>query len=249
MTTGVTAQQPRGEQVVTLHVWGVPVRRVGSALARMALDRGPLRRAPGLTFAKLLGTGSGRTFTPTDADPRHWAILACWRDRGSADGFEQSAPAQAWDRIADERLRVTLTPLRSRGRWARREPFASGALARTGRVDGPVAAITRARLVPARALAFWRATPPVVNELSGAEGLVLSLGIGEAPIGLQGTFSLWESSGALRRFAYAGAAHADVVSRTPRERWYAEELFARFAVEGVDGTYRGRVPLKGMTTR
>jgi hypothetical protein len=105
---------------------------------------------------------------------------------------------------------------------------------------GAVAAITRARLVPSRALRFWRATPPVVAGLHAAPGLLLSFGIGEAPVGLQGTFSVWESPAALRGFAYGGAAHVEAIRRTRQERWYAEELFARFAVNAVDGTYCGR---------
>ena len=63
-------------RLATLHVWGVPGRSVPTALLRMAADRRPLRRSPGLRFAKLMGTGSGRTFTVRDADPRRWALLA-----------------------------------------------------------------------------------------------------------------------------------------------------------------------------
>ncbi|MFL6137545.1 MAG: monooxygenase [Frankiaceae bacterium] len=229
-----------GPAVVTLHVWGVPLRRVGAALGRMALDRGRLRRAPGVAFAKLLGTGSGRTFTPLDADVRHWAALACWSRYDAAAAFESSAVARRWGALADERLRVTLLPLASRGRWSGAEPFGGAVARRAAAPDGPVAAITRARLAPARAVAFWRATPPVVHDLRAAPGLALSLGIGEAPIGLQGTFSVWESDAALRAFAYGTAAHVGVVRRTGAERWYAEELFARFAVTDATGTYRGR---------
>jgi heme-degrading monooxygenase HmoA len=60
-------------------------------------------------------------------------------------------------------------------------------------------------------------------------------------VGLQGTFSLWESASALKEFASA-EAHAAVVARTEPERWYAEELFARFAVVGSRGTLDGRDP-------
>jgi hypothetical protein len=73
--------------------------------------------------------------------------------------------------------------------------------------------------------------------------LRLAIGIGEAPIGVQGTFSVWESARALQSFAYAGAAHADAIRRTPVRRWYAEELFARFAVLSASGTVDGRDPL------
>ncbi|NCU78506.1 MAG: spheroidene monooxygenase, partial [Actinobacteria bacterium] len=52
----------------------------------------------------------------------------------------------------------------------------------------------------------------------------------EAPIGLQGTFSIWDSGSALRQFAYKGAAHTDAIKATSLNNWYSEELFARFAV-------------------
>ena len=80
-------------------------------------------------------------------------------------------------------------------------------------------------------------------DLRDQPGLRLAVGIGEAPVGLQGTFSLWDSAAALRRFAYAGAAHSAVIARTAPERWYAEELFARFRPFGSSGTWNGRDPL------
>ena len=44
----------------------------------------------------------------------------------------------------------------------------------------------------------------------------------------------------IRAFAYADPAHAAVVERTPGERWYGEELFARFAVVRALGTVDGQ---------
>ena len=76
--------------VVTLHLWGVPLSQVPSAFVAMGRDRGPVHRLPGLTFAKLLGTGNGRTFTPRDANARRWGLLSCWSDSASAEQFEQS---------------------------------------------------------------------------------------------------------------------------------------------------------------
>ena len=91
-------------------------------------------------------------------------------------------------------------------------------------------------------MSFWRAVPPVVGELSEADGLRLALGIGEAPIGLQGTFSVWDSSDALTGFAYRSPEHLDAVRRTEPARWYAEELFTRLAVVDLAGSYGGRTP-------
>ena len=223
--------------VVELRVWRTG--RLAPALARMATGRRMLRGTPGLRFAKLLGTGSGRTFTPRDADPHHWALLTTWDDQGAADAFAGSRLVRGWDSVAQEQLRVRMATLSARGQWSGVEPFSPAA---PPSYDGPIAAVTRARLRASRALSFWRAVPPVVDALTVAPGLRLAVGIGEAPIGLQGTFSLWDSSRALVDFAYRSPAHVATVQRTEPARWYAEELFARFAVLEIEGTYRGRTP-------
>lgn len=229
-------------EVVTLHVWRVPRRHVGTALVRMATDRAPVRRAKGALFAKLLGTGDTR-FTPRGADPRRWALIVSWASARDAAAFESSAVVRHWKRTAEETCRLVLRPLAARGRWSRRQPFGVPDPTTSRRWDGPVAALTRARLVPQRAVRFWRAVPPVADALRSSAGLRLALGVGEAPIGLQGTVSVWESAAALRDFAYRGAAHTEVVRRTPTARWYAEELFARFAVVDATGTVDGRAVL------
>ena len=195
--------------------------------ALVTLHRARVRRTPGVRFAKLLGTGDGRTFTVRDADPLRWGLLATWSQASAARDFEDSPVARAWSRLAVETWRADLRPVASRGTWSGRRPFGAPVPARS---SGPVAALTRARLRPAAAAGFWRSVPPVSTDLRGRPGLRAAVGIGEAPVGLQGTFSLWES----------GAA---VVARTAPERWYAEELFARFDVVGTEGTLDGRDPL------
>ncbi|MGY1710655.1 monooxygenase [Geodermatophilus sp. SYSU D00758] len=227
-------------RIATLHVWGVPTRAVPGALLRMAADRRALRRTPGLRFAKLLGTGSGRTFTLSDTDPRRWALLAVWDDARAAERFARGPVPGRWRRLADEEWSVRLRPLTARGLWSRQEPFGRPW---PQRWDGPVAAVTRARLVPRKALSFWRAVPPVSADLHASPGLRLAIGIGEAPLGLQGTFSLWDSAAALGAFAHRRAPHREVVARTAREGWYAEELFARLGVLDAEGTIGGRDPL------
>ncbi|PWJ53696.1 spheroidene monooxygenase [Quadrisphaera granulorum] len=223
-----------------LHLWRVPTPAVPAAIARMALDRRHLR-ASGAAFWKLLGTGNGRTFTPRDADPHQWAVLTTWDDDAAAAAFERSPTVRAWDRLAAERLRVEMVPVASRGQWSRREPFGTPAPSRAG-ATGPVASITRARIRLGRGRSFWGAVPPVSSDLHAVPGLRLAVGIGEAPIGLQGTFSLWNNSASLRDFAHRRSAHREVVARTARERWYVEELFARFSVTSLDGTHHGRTP-------
>ncbi len=238
------AHRPQAPLVV-LTVWGVPTRAVPAATARMALDRPRLRATEGLRFAKLLGTGDGTTFTVRDADPHHWALLTVWDGtddgRARAAAFALGPTHRRWAALAGEQLQVTMTPTASRGRWSGRTPFEPAAAVPRD-TTGPVASITRARLRLRAARTFWRAVPAVSQDLRSVNGLRLALGIGEAPIGLQGTFSLWDDARALNEFAYRRRAHTAVVDRTPVEGWYAEELFARFAVESATGTFTARRP-------
>jgi hypothetical protein len=104
--------------------------------------------------------------------------------------------------------------------------------------------LTRATVRPSRWHRFRGSRPPVSAELAAAPGLLAAVAIGEAPIGLQATFSVWADAAAVRAFA-RGPEHADVVRRTRREGWYGEELFARFTPLGSSGTWDGHDPVSG----
>jgi hypothetical protein len=103
--------------------------------------------------------------------------------------------------------------------------------------------ITRADVRPRSWKQFRQAGEPVNIELHQSEGLLAVVGIGEAPIGRLGTFSLWSSLDAMRRFATEAPQHQAVVQRTRTEEWYGEELFARFEPYGSTGTWDGVDPL------
>ncbi|HEX4015809.1 MAG TPA: spheroidene monooxygenase [Frankiaceae bacterium] len=232
--------------LVTFHLWGVARRHVPWALTRMVRHRAPLRRVPGLRFARLLGTGHGHSFTPRDADPRHWALLAAWDTAEQAAAFERDGGdeiVRQWDAHADERWRVSLQPVSSVGLWSGAAPFGPRGIRAPRESAAPCAVLTRARLSPRKAAAFWRATPPVAAAVAVAPGLRFARGIGEAPVGLQATFSVWDDPRSASAFAYENAAHRAVVDRTGPEGWYAEQLFARFAVIDASGEVDGRDPM------
>jgi hypothetical protein len=212
---------------VTLHVWRVRRRSIPRALRRMAGEPRRLRRLPGVRFAKLLGTGTGTSFGPGDADLTRYAAVVAWNGTPDPDAVEQR-----WTRIAVGSARLDLTPMTARGTWSGATPFGYPLGGRTG---GMVLAMTRARLRARKVPTFWRAISPVAAELAAAPGLLARFGVGEAPIGWQGTVSVWRSTTDLTGFAYRQPEHRAVIARTPADRWYAEDLFARFAVREISG--------------
>ena len=220
--------------ITVVYLWRIPRYRVFNAIGHMALDRFALRKNSAISFYKLIGTGTGETFTPRDADPTLWWLIVTI-DESALASFDESTIVKAWRKIAVSEARYTARAVSARGRWSGVEPFLVDAeLAKSW--DGKVLAITRARIKWRKNLRFWRAVPPVISSLRDSPGVESAIGIGEAPIGLQGTMSIWSSGAAIRDFAYKGAAHSAAIRETHSQQWYSEELFARFALLEVRGS-------------
>jgi len=202
----------------------------------MARQRLSMRKLPGLTFYKLMGTGSGKTFTVRDADVHHWCVLSVWETHAESLGYLTSKPARQWAKIAASQANIELEPLSAKGTWAKQTPFGNPV---PEKWDGLTAALTRASIKPKWWREFWRSVPPVSTDLNSSTGLITSLGIGEAPIGLQGTFSIWESNESITAFSSKQKPHAAVIARTHETGWYSEELFARFKVTKLSGCFAG----------
>jgi hypothetical protein len=215
--------------MIVAYFWRIKPSAVPFAIIAMALDRFVLRRSTNVGFYKSLGTGKGETFTPADANALRWGLVAQVHD---IDSFDQSFVVKQWRKNSFDEFRAVLEPISSHGKWAGQEPF----VPTVKDWSGPVAAITRARIKWHQNFRFWNAVPPVTVSLKSAPGLMAAIGIGEAPIGLQGTFSLWESAAAIREFAYKGTAHQKAIADTATYNWYSEELFARFAVKDMRGS-------------
>ena len=217
--------------MIVAYFWTIKPSRFLNAIHAMGFDRFRLILDNNVSFHKSLGTGKGETFTPSDANALQWGLIASVED---IEKFDNSFVVKRWRRISISEFRAVLEPISSHGQWAGKEPFTATAKD----WDGQVAAITRARIKWSQNFRFWRSVPPVTVSLKSAPGLVAAIGIGEAPIGLQGTFSLWESAAAIRDFAYKGAAHQKAIADTSAYNWYSEELFARFAVREVRGSIK-----------
>ena len=221
---------------VRLDITRVRSRHILIAFSLMARQRLSMRKLPGLTFYKLMGTGSGKTFTVRDADLNHWCVLSVWETREDSLAYLTSKPARQWRKIALTEANIELEPLSAKGTWAKKSPFGNPV---PEKWDGLTAALTRASIKPRWWREFWRSVPPVSADLNSTSGLITSLGIGEAPIGLQGTFSIWETNESITAFSSKQKPHAAVIARTHETGWYSEELFARFKVTKLSGTFAG----------
>lgn len=214
--------------ITLVYFWKIPRKRILWALIHMGLDRIFLQRSTEISFWKLLGTGKGETFTPKDANLRRWGLLIVLPE-SEIENFDASSLILRWRKTALSEFRILLAPISAHGQWSGKTPFVNH-VGKSELATPRIVAITRARIKWQKNLIFWRAVPAVTESLHQSSGLVAAIGIGEAPLGLQGTFSLWESARDLKNFAYQGAAHQEVIEATARENWYSEELFSRFAV-------------------
>jgi heme-degrading monooxygenase HmoA len=133
--------------------------------------------------------------------------------------------------------------MQSHGKWNGKEPFGKP----NNTIDyGPMAVLTRATIKMSRLKNFWSHVDEVANLMAGAPGYITSIGVGEAPVYRQATFSVWENMEQMKAFAYGSKQHAEVIKKTRSEGWYSEELFARFRIIESSGTLYGKDPLKGL---
>jgi hypothetical protein len=226
-------------RIASFHLVREPAWKAPVVLGRLGLDRLRLPRVDGLAFWRLLGTGNGDD-TGRGADLSRSALFAVWEDESCLDACLANGPiARRW-RHAEEAWHVRLRRIGGHGTWKGFDPLAG---LDQGDAGGPVAIVTRADVRRGSWKAFGAASDTVDAELHRAPGLIDVVGIGETPFGSLATFSLWQSLGDAREFAYSMPEHREVIRRTRAEDWYAEEMFARFEPFGSMGTWNGRDPL------
>ncbi|GAA4308959.1 hypothetical protein GCM10023149_03090 [Mucilaginibacter gynuensis] len=214
------------------------------ALLAMALHRLPLALQHGCSFWKLLGTGRNGTFD-LEPDWRQWGLLATWDSREDFNTFYKSSFISGWWRLfGTEIWTVLCTPIQSHGKWDGKQPF--GKPESNANYIGPICVLTRATIRFKRLKNFWSHVDEVASLMSKAPGYITSVGIGEAPVYRQATFSIWSSEEAMKSFAYKSKEHAEVIKKTRQEDWYSEELFARFKPIASFGTINGHDPLENI---
>jgi hypothetical protein len=201
---------------------------------RFATGRIAARAQPGVRFAKVLGSGFEGGFGLRPSGTRQG--LFCIVDgEAAARALLQSDLVSAYRSRARESLTVLLRACSSRGSWS----GATMAVTATAPSDAPIASLTRASIRPRNALRFWRMAAPAETALAAAPGCRLAVGLGEAPLLRQATFSLWDNQAAMDAYARTGA-HLAAIRAAAAGRFFSESMFVRFVPIAIDGTWRGR---------
>jgi quinol monooxygenase YgiN len=203
---------------------------------RLARGAAGLRGVPGLRFAKVLGSGRDGGFGLRPSLSRQ-GLFALFDNEADADAFLSDSPtAAAYREHAAELCTVKLRATSSRGRWSGQVIGVSAATSLAGRV----AALTRASIRPLRARRFWRQSPHAEAALRAADGCLLAVGLGEAPLLRQATFSVWRDQAAMDTYARSGA-HQQAIVAAQREGWFSESMFVRFEPLQLRGRWQGHV--------
>lgn len=201
---------------------------------RVARGQRPLRSQPGLVFAKALGSGHEGGFGLRPSASRQ-GLIAVFDGEARADDFiERSSVVQAYRRRSRECCVLKLRATSSRGSWSGHQIVPTAPCPDLG----PVASLTRASIRPGRAWAFWRRSPAAEHALERAQGCSLAVGLGEAPILRQATFSLWQDQNAMDAYARSGA-HQAAIHAAYGARYFSESMFVRFVPVSMQGRWKG----------
>lgn len=201
--------------------------------SRIVLRSWPLRAVAGLRFARALGSGQRGGFGLKPSLSRQ-GLFAVFDSEAAADDFLAGNIVDAYRAHADELCLLKLRATSCRGSWG------GHSIGVSAKADArlPVAALTRASIRPLKALRFWSRSPPAEAALERADGCLLAMGLGEAPLLRQATFSVWESQAAMDAYARSGA-HQEAIRAAMQGHWFSESMFVRFVPLHITGRWKG----------
>jgi spheroidene monooxygenase len=219
---------------------------------RLVAGATPYKDVPGLTMVKVMGSGHGGGFSLRPS-ATHQGLICTFSHLDLALKFLDGPAVQAYRSRARECWTGVLSVQSARGHWDKQawETSSAQALGVWGDqaaqgqgLDGrpnrrPFAVLTRASIVPTKAMAFWRYAPAAQADLGQAPGCLLAMGLGEAPLVRQCTFSLWQDTAAMLAYAHQGA-HQVASAAAYKHQFFSESLFVRMQVLQMAGVWQGR---------
>ncbi|WP_295519267.1 hypothetical protein [Limnohabitans sp. Rim8] len=215
---------------------------------RLVAGATPYKDVPGLTMAKVMGSGHGGGFSLRPS-ATHQGLICTFSHLDLAQKFLESPAVQAYRERARECWTGVLTVQSARGHWDKQiwqtsssEAMGDQSLVQasmTAQPAAPFAVLTRASIIPTKAMAFWRYAPAAQADLDKSPGCLLAMGLGEAPLVRQCTFSLWQDTAAMLNYARQGA-HQVASAAAYKHQFFSESLFVRMQVLQMAGVWQGQ---------
>jgi len=215
---------------------------------RLVAGSTPYKEVPGLTMVKVMGSGHGGGFSLRPS-ATHQGLICTFSHLDLALKFLDSPWVQAYRDRARECWTGVMSVQSARGHWDKQAWQASTLEALGAQLQahdparaqpmGPFAVLTRASIVPTKAMAFWRYAPAAQADLGKSPGCLLAMGLGEAPLVRQCTFSVWQDTGAMLQYAHQGA-HQLASAAAYKHQFFSESLFVRMQVMQMAGVWKGQ---------
>lgn len=207
---------------------------------RLAQGSGAFKDTPGILFSKVMGSGHAGGFSLRPS-ATHQGLVCVFQDANQADAFLQSKTVRAYQERARSWYASILAVTSSRGEWDGRTWQSThenclGRYAQEPASTPAIAALTRASIRPAKAVAFWRYAPAAQTDLQKAPGCQVAMGLGEAPLVRQCTFSLWQDTQAMVDYAHTGA-HQQAIAAAYKNEFFSESMFVRMRVLHSQGNW------------
>lgn len=235
---GEIQQRDAAKQVFSYHVIQAPFLSVAARL----LSSRALRRVPGLRHSEcLLHMNMGHAVSsPGRYRWNSLVLFAFWEDEEDLDRFLDAPPYEVFERPAWHMR------MRFYRRWGSFTGLEDAELyTEYSEPEGPVAAVTLARLRLSQTLRFARMGKPVEAQVRDHPGLIRGA-VAFRPLNKFSTFSVWESEEAMRdmvrgKHAKAdGTHHRDAMIERARKPFHHEFTTMRFIPLSEHGEWPGR---------
>lgn len=201
---------------------------------RLMQGASALKDIPGLLFGKIMGSGNNGGFSLRPSSS-HQGVIALFNQAEQALAFMDGPLAAAFQDRAARFWCGLMSVESSRGSWDGQSWDPSPLPSPLPQLIHPeskpqlLAALTRASIRPAKAMSFWKQAPAAQEELLRSPGCLLAMGLGEAPLLRQCTFSLWEDTASMLAYSLNGA-HRKAIEQAYSKGYFSESMFVRMRV-------------------
>ena len=227
-----------------------PEHRSWAWLRLMQGTGGLFKTITGLQFAKVMGSGEGGGFGLRPS-ATHQGLIFVFDGLENAANYLKSKEYQAYTEKTREYWQGILGVNSCRGTWNNQAWQSSDLWPQDSNKEQNqepdqepneepfVASLTRGSIRAAKAVSFWRYAPAAQIDLNSAPGCELAMGLGEAPVLRQCTFSLWRNTQSLMDYAHQGA-HQKAIAAAKKHSFFTESMFVRMNVLHMFGQWMGK---------